>query len=97
MHDPTLATMVIEALRCRGLFALVEHVCEHRGVTPDELCGRARTRNVARARHELWSMIRALPDRYYSYPEMGRMFRCNPATILQGVAVHKRLLAAANP
>ncbi len=39
-------------------------------------------------------MIRTLPDRHYSFTELGRMFRCNPATILQGVAVHERLLAA---
>jgi chromosomal replication initiation ATPase DnaA len=94
VRDPSPVTMVIDQLRRRGLWQLVEAVCERRGVTPDELCGRARTRSVARARHELWWMIRALPDRHYSYTELGRMFRCNPATILQGIAVHERLLAA---
>jgi chromosomal replication initiation ATPase DnaA len=93
--DLIQVTMVIDELRRRGLWQLVESVCERRGVTPDELCGRARTRGVARARHELWSMIRALPDRYYSFTEIGRMFHCNPATIQQGIAGHKRLLAAA--
>ena len=95
MRDPIDVAIVIDELRRRGLWQLVEHVCHRRGVTPDELCGRARTRSVARARHELLWMIQALPDRYYSFTELGRMLRCNPATIQQGIAGHKRLLAAA--
>jgi chromosomal replication initiation ATPase DnaA len=97
VRDPSDAATVIDELRRRGLWQLVENVCERRGVTPDELCGRARTRGITRARHELWSMIRALPDRHYSFTEIGRMFHCNPATIQQGIAGYKRFLAAAAP
>lgn len=96
MRDLTEATLVIDDLRRRGLWHLVETVCERRGVTPDEVCGRTRTRSVARARHELWWMIRTLPGRHYSYSEVGRMFRCNPATILQGITAHERWRAAAD-
>lgn len=95
--DPIDVAMVIDELQRRGLWPLVENVCQRRGVTPDEICGRVRTRGVARARHELWSMIRALPERHYSFTEIGRMFHCNPATIHQGIAGHKGALAEPAP
>ena len=92
MIHATATEALIDGLRRRGLFAIVETVCERRGVTPDELCGRARSQSVARARHELWWTIRALPDRHYSCPELGRIFGRNPTTILHGVAAHQRAL-----
>ena len=98
-RDPTLTATspetVMDGLRRRGLFELVEYICQRRGVTPDDLCGRIRSQSVARARHELWWAIRALPDHHYSYPELGRLFRRDPTTILHGVAAHQRILDTA--
>ena len=82
---------MVELLR-RELFELLVSVCRQRGVMLEELCGRGRARSVALARHELWWRIRVLPNRHYSYPEIGRMFGRDSTTILQGVAAHERFL-----
>lgn len=88
----TGAEAVIGELRRRGLFALLDSVCQQRGVMLEEVCGPGRARSVARARHELWWRIRALPDRHYSYPEIARMFGRDSTTVLHGVAAHQRFL-----
>ncbi len=46
------ATAVLAALEVRNLTPLLEDVCRRRGVVREELCGRARTSSVSRARQE---------------------------------------------
>jgi chromosomal replication initiation ATPase DnaA len=84
------ADAVVRVLATRGLVALLDYVCGCRGVTREELCGRARNQSVSRARQELWWRIRNLPDRDYSYSEIARMFGRNPSTVLHGAIVHER-------
>lgn len=95
MISASAAESVMGELRRRGLFELLESVCRQRGVMPEELYGGCRAQSVARARHELWWRIRALPDRDYSYPEIARMFGCDSSTVLHGVrAFQRRRLAS---
>ena len=95
-HDRTpMATAsnpstIIHQLSIHGLLGLADAVCERRGVTRHELCGRRRTRAVAAARHELWWLIRQHPDRRYSYSEIACIVGYDHATIAHGVAAHQR-------
>jgi chromosomal replication initiation ATPase DnaA len=86
-HD---ASAVIEDLSAHGLLDLVDQVCLLRGVTRLELCGSARTRSAATARHELWWRIRNHPERSYSYFEIARFFRRDHSTVVHGVVMHGR-------
>jgi chromosomal replication initiation ATPase DnaA len=81
---------VIENLRTRGLLEVVDAVCALRGVTRTEVCGRRRTRAIALARHELWWCLREHLERFYSFPEIARLFECDHSTVLYGVAAHER-------
>jgi len=87
---PTDSNAILAALAVRGLLDLVRAVCSRRGVTPEQLCGTGRTRAVASARHELWWLVRHHPERRYSYPEIARLFRRNPSSVVCGVAAHER-------
>jgi chromosomal replication initiation ATPase DnaA len=89
--DPVLA-----ALSCRGLLDLLDAVCDRRGVTREDLCGRSRTRAVAAARRELWWLMRHHPDRCYSYSEIARLVSRNHATVFQGIAAHDSHYARPN-
>ena len=89
------AQRVIDNLKIRGLLDLVDHVCARRGVTRAELCGRRRTRSLARARHELWYLMIEHPERYYSHSEIGRLFERNHTSIMSGVRGHRRRQASA--
>ena len=90
MSSATHSDAILAALAVRGLLQLVDAVCARRGVTRDELCGAGRTRAVASARHELWWLVRHHPERYYSYPEIARLFCRDPSTVVCGVAAHQR-------
>ncbi len=79
----------------RGLLNLIDDVCVRRGVTRVELCGHQRTHAIVAARHELWSLIREHPERYYSFPEIARLFSKHHSTVIQGVAAHRRRQAPA--
>lgn len=81
---------VITALKVRALTAILEDVCRRRGVTTYEVCGRARTRGVSYARHELWWRIRNHPDRHYSFAEIAKLFRRDHTTVLQGIKAHQK-------
>ena len=82
---------ILDALRSRSLLPLVEQVCRQRGVTLPELCSRTRTQNVVRTRHEIWWRIRHLPDRQYSYAEIGSLFGRDHSTVKCAVdAFHRR-------
>lgn len=83
------ATIIAELAR-RDLLGLVDEVCRLRHVTRDELCGRGRTKAVASARREVWWRLRHHPDLSFSYPELGRLFARDHATIIAGVRVHDR-------
>lgn len=89
MSDPA------EALRARRLLHVAEEVCSERGVLLHEILGAARSRNIVRARHELWWRIRHHPDRSYSFPEIGRLFGRDHTTILAGIESHARRAATA--
>jgi chromosomal replication initiation ATPase DnaA len=60
------------------------------GVTEVEISSRLRTRAVVRARHELWWRIRADPERYFSYPEIARLFACDHSSVRHGIQAHER-------
>jgi chromosomal replication initiation ATPase DnaA len=81
---------VPDQLRARDLLTLVSDVCKRRGVTLDEVCGRARSQAISRARQEVWWRIRHHPERSYSYPEIARLFARDHSTILAGISAHER-------
>lgn len=87
----------LTALAAHGLLGLLDEVCARRGVTREEVCSRQRTRAVTAARHELWHLIRQLPERHYSFPEIARLFRRDPSSVLHGVAAHRQRVRAAAP
>jgi chromosomal replication initiation ATPase DnaA len=90
MSHPNTADGVLAALRAHNLLPLLEHICERRGVVIDDVCGRARSRSVARARQELWWSIRHHPQRSYSLLEIARLFRRDHTTVSHGVLAHAR-------
>jgi len=81
---------VLAELDARGLLPLLQEVAAARGVTLLEICGRSRTRAVARARHELWWRIRRDPARFYSDCEIARFFARDHFTVNQGIRAHER-------
>lgn len=81
---------VLAALEMHNLMALIDDVCRRRGVVREELCGRARTSSVCRARQELWWLIRNQRDRYYSLSEIASLFRRDHATVHHGIQAHVR-------
>jgi chromosomal replication initiation ATPase DnaA len=81
---------VLRDLEARDLLTLVRDVCLRRGVLPHELCGRSHRRSIARARHEVWALLRADPQRFFSLPDIARLFRRDPSTVLAGVRAHAR-------
>ena len=95
MQTPSSPDAVLSQLAARGLLGLLDEVCVRRGVTRAELCGRGRTRAVAAARQELWSLIREHPSRNYSYLEIARFFRRDHSTVVCGISAHRRRQPAA--
>jgi chromosomal replication initiation ATPase DnaA len=91
-HDRWIA-VVLTALEARNLTPLLDEVCCRRGVVRQDLCGRARTLSVSRARQELWWLIRNQPDRHYSFPEIAALFLRDHTTVLQGIRAHQRRAA----
>jgi hypothetical protein len=81
---------IVDDLRLHELFDLVKEVRRHRGVTLHELCGRARSQNVAAARHELWWRIRHHPERCYSLLEIARLFGRDHTTVRAGLLAYQR-------
>lgn len=75
----------IERLVERSLIEPVLAVCQRRGVTLEELCGRGRSRAVVQARHEAWLALREDPERCFSLPEIGRLFGVDHTTVLAGL------------
>jgi chromosomal replication initiation ATPase DnaA len=90
-----LGDAVLEALRTRDLDALAVEVASRRGVPLRDLCGRARTQSVARARHEVWWRIRHHPERFLSLLEIARLFGRDHTTVKAGIDAHTRRLALA--
>jgi len=82
------ASAILDALVERDLVELLDAVCVGRGVTRDEVCGRVRTKTVARARQELWWKLRS--GRAFSYEEIGRLFRRNHSTVLHGIRAYRK-------
>jgi chromosomal replication initiation ATPase DnaA len=89
-----IASDVAEQLRARDLLPLALEVCKRRGVTLTEVCGRARSQAISRARHEVWWRIRHHPERAYSYPEIARLFARDHTTIIAGISAHERRASA---
>lgn len=81
---------VLAALDVRNLTPLLDEVCRRRGVVREELCGRARTSSVSRARQELWWLIRNQFDRHYSLLEIASLFRRDHTTVRHGIRAHQR-------
>jgi chromosomal replication initiation ATPase DnaA len=88
---------VADHLRTRDLLALVDEVCKQRGVTLEEVCGRARSQAISRARQEVWWRIRHHPEREYSYPEIARLFARDHTTIMAGISAYERRTSPAHP
>ena len=80
--------MILDGLCERDLVGLLDDICRTRGVTREEVCGRKRTKNVARARQELWSRLRRDPG--MSYGEIARLFGRNHTTVMTGVRAFLR-------
>jgi chromosomal replication initiation ATPase DnaA len=85
-----ISSDVADQLRVRDLLPLVDEVCKRRGVTLNEVCGRARSQAISRARQEVWWRIRHHPEREYSYPEIARLFARDHTTIMAGISAHER-------
>lgn len=81
-------SMILEALAARDLIGLLDTVCQARGVTREEVCGRRRTKNVASARQELWWHLRRSPG--MSYGEIGLLFGRNHTTVMAGIRAFER-------
>lgn len=90
MRSAPDAISILRDLRAHNLGPLLEQVCQRRGVLVLDLCGRARSLSVNRARQELWSLIRSDPERCYSLPELARLFARDHTTIGHGIAAHMR-------
>jgi chromosomal replication initiation ATPase DnaA len=84
------ASDVADQLRARDLLPLVDEVCKRKGITLDEVCGRARSQAISHARQEVWWRIRNHPEREYSYPEIARLFARDHTTIMAGIGAHER-------
>lgn len=84
------AGAVLVALEMHHLTPLLDEVCRRRGVVREQLCGRARTSSVSRARQELWWLIRNQPEMHYSLPEIASLFRRDHTTVLHGIQAHQR-------
>ncbi len=84
------SVLVLRALNERDLLALLDDVCRIRAVTRDDVCGDSRTKAVACARHEVWWRLRHHDERFFSFEEIGRLFRRDHATVLHGVRAHAR-------
>jgi chromosomal replication initiation ATPase DnaA len=84
---------VLDALTARDLLALLDTICQARGVTREALCGRGRTKTVALARQELWWRLRRHPG--MSYDEIARLFDRNRTTIMGGVRAYLRAVPEA--
>jgi chromosomal replication initiation ATPase DnaA len=82
-------TSVLASLELRDLVDLLDEICRRRAVTRDEVCGRARTKAISQARHEVWWRLRH-PEASFSFEEIGRLFRRNHATVIHGVRAHQR-------
>lgn len=89
-HEINHAAAVLAALEMRHLTPLLEEVCRRRGVVREQLCGRARTSSVSRARQELWWLIRNQPDHHYSLLEIASLFRRDHATVRHGIRAHQQ-------
>lgn len=85
---------ILEALRERDLLGFLDAVCQPRGVTREEVCGRRRTRRIARARWELWLRLRS--ELRMSYGEIAELFGRNHSTVLVGVRALERARAGAD-
>lgn len=82
MTPAALPAEVLADLEARGLAAPVREAAARHHVTAEEVCGLGRTASVARARFEAWAAIRAVG---LSYPEIGRLFARDHATVWNGV------------
>jgi chromosomal replication initiation ATPase DnaA len=80
---------IVDALSIRDLLAVLDDVCRTRHVTREEICGRARTRAIVSARHEVWWRLRHHPQLAFSYEEIGRLFHRDHSTILMAVRAYQ--------
>jgi chromosomal replication initiation ATPase DnaA len=87
---PKSTAAVVADLDARDLLAIVDAVCRQRGVPRDLLAGRTRVQSVSRARQEVWWLLRHHPERHYSLLEIARLFGRDHATIVAGLAAHRR-------
>jgi chromosomal replication initiation ATPase DnaA len=86
---PIEAGADIPELPAPDMRELIEAMMEQQAVidaTLQVLAEKCRSRNVIRARHRLWSLLRHALD--LSYPEMAQVFEVDHTTIV--VAVRKR-------
>lgn len=79
---------IVHDLEERDLVPLVLDVCKRRGVLLHEVCGRSHRRSVSWARQEVWATLRDHPERFYSFPDIARLFRRDHTTVLAGVRAH---------
>lgn len=69
---------------------IVAMVASSRGLTDEDLYGRARSKTVSSARKEAMRQVRLLG---LSYPEIGKMFGRHHATVIYACSGKRRLSA----
>lgn len=90
-NAPPTPSMILEILSARGALELLDAICEARGVTRDDVCGRRRTKVIALARHELWWHLYTDSETPMSFEAIGRIFGRNRTSTMRGVRVYHRL------
>lgn len=84
---------VFKWITIRGQVELLDKVCAEHGVSRAEICGRASPPIISHARQDLWYRLYHHPERYFSYPDIGKGFKRNHTTIISGVRAHEKRLA----
>lgn len=71
--------------------SILEDVATERDLSVSEIMSERRYRYLVRARQEaMWRMVRAGK---WSFPQIGRFFRRDHATVIWGVRAHEKRLA----
>lgn len=79
--------VIIDALITLGLKEMLDEVCAIHRVTPEQVCGRRRPKDIALARHELYWRLRNTP---MTFDSIGRIFDRKHSTIVRGVNAFRR-------
>lgn len=96
--NPVIPSKVVDAVRFYGhrpskgfMGSVVLEVAEKTGVTPKQILGSSRKRNIVRARQlAMWGAR----QHGVSFPEIGRFFNRDHTTVIHGVKMVENLIEA---